>query len=80
MDNRKKTAATILAAGLLAGMAGATPSTTYWTPATTDIQAYRVLHVGIDNYFTVQRKQDNNAGQFPADLQINTKTRSHYAT
>ncbi|MFA5342449.1 MAG: hypothetical protein WC381_00570 [Kiritimatiellia bacterium] len=70
MRNLKETAGITLAVGLLAGMAGATPSTTYWTPATTDIQSYRVLHVGIDNYFTVQRKQDHNAGQFPTDLQM----------
>src|SRR5450759_1172440 len=55
---------------LTAGMVFATPSTTYWTPDTTDIQSYRVLHVGVDDYFTVQRKQDNNAGQFPTDLQM----------
>jgi len=61
----------LIAATLLTtGIAYATPSTTYWTPDTTDIQSYRVLHVGIDDYFTVQRKQDNNAGQFPTDLQM----------
>lgn len=31
----------------------ATPSTTYWTPCTTDIQADGVPHIGVDNYFTV---------------------------
>lgn len=31
----------------------ATPSTTYWTVCTTDIQAEGVLHPGVDNYFTV---------------------------
>ena len=27
----------------------ATPSTTYWTPATTDIQPFGILHLGVDN-------------------------------
>lgn len=41
--------------------ANATPSTTYWTPATSDIQPYKVLHIGIDNYFTVFRKSESGA-------------------
>lgn len=45
----------------------ATPSTTYWTPATTDIQSYRTLHVGIDDYFTVFKKGENK-GSFPTDV------------
>ena len=61
--------ATLMVAGVLAGVARATPSTTYWTPDTTDIQGYNVLHLGIDNYFTVLRKADKGAGAFPTDLQ-----------
>ncbi|MEK6692400.1 MAG: hypothetical protein AABY44_03125 [Nitrospirota bacterium] len=53
---------------LFAGIAYATPSTTYWTPATTDIQPFGVLHLGVDNYFTVFRKADNGGGSFPTDL------------
>jgi len=59
----------MLAAGLLAGTACATPSTTFWTPATTDIQPCKTLHLGVDDYFTVFRKQRNGAGAFPTDLQ-----------
>lgn len=50
----------------LGNMAEATPSTTYWTPATTDIQPYGVLHIGIDNYFTLGRKGER--GSLPTDL------------
>ncbi|MBI5748137.1 MAG: hypothetical protein HZA00_03355 [Nitrospinae bacterium] len=31
----------------------ATPSTTYWTTSTSDVQPYGVWHLGIDNYFTL---------------------------
>jgi len=61
-------AAVAIAIGASMGSAAATPSTTYWTPATTDIQAFRVLHVGIDNYFTVFRKAIDGAGDFPTDV------------
>lgn len=37
-------------------LAYATPSTTYWTPATADVQPYGVWHLGIDNYFTLTTK------------------------
>ncbi len=48
---------------------GATPSTTYWTPCTMDIQAPGVWHVGIDNYFTVSREGPANGGEaFPTDV------------
>src|ERR1039457_4109396 len=69
MKNINHMAIIAVTTGLLAGMAQATPSTTYWTPDTTDIQGYNVLHLGIDNYFTVLRKQSNGAGAFPTDLQ-----------
>jgi hypothetical protein len=38
------------------GLAHATPSTTYWTPMTLDIQSYGVAHIGVDNYFSVGNK------------------------
>ncbi|HYA03344.1 MAG TPA: hypothetical protein VEI04_09540 [Syntrophobacteria bacterium] len=53
---------------LLSGIAYATPSTTYWTPMTPDIQSYGVLHVGIDNYFTVFRTAHDGSGSFPTDV------------
>ena len=70
MKKIKPMAIVALTTGLLAGLAQATPSTTYWTPDTTDIQGYKVLHLGIDNYFTALRKQSNGAGSFPTDLQL----------
>ena len=36
---------------MVAGTASATPSTTYWTPATSDVQPFNVWHIGVDNYF-----------------------------
>jgi hypothetical protein len=53
---------------ITAGGIGATPSTTYWTPMTPDIQPYGVLHVGVDDYFTVFREADDGAGDFPTDI------------
>lgn len=47
-------------------LAQATPSTTFWTPATTDVQSYKVVHIGIDNYFTLGRKNDR--GSLPTDI------------
>ncbi len=52
----------------LAGLAQATPSTTYWTPMTPDIQSYGVLHTGVDNYFTVNKKLQDGGGSFPTDV------------
>lgn len=49
-----------------ATIANATPSTTYWTPATSDVQPYRVWHIGIDNYFTIARK--TNKGDLATDV------------
>lgn len=34
----------------------ATPSTTYWTPDTMDVQPYKKWHVTYDSYFTVGRR------------------------
>jgi len=39
------------ALALFAQSAWATPSTLFWTPATTYIQPFMVLHLGVDNYF-----------------------------
>ncbi len=66
----------ILGLVLLAGTAAfATPSTTYWTPMTMDIQPYKVVHLGIDNYFASTNESrtkdiDSGAGNgsFPTDV------------
>lgn len=68
MKNMKQRALIGLATGLLGVSAWATPSTTYWTPDTTDIQGYKVLHLGIDDYFTLFRKTENGGGGFPTDV------------
>ena len=61
-------ALTLGAVAVLTGAAGATPSTTYWTPATSDIQPYGVWHLGIDNYFTLGKKKASERGSLPADV------------
>jgi len=43
------------------GIAQATPSTTFWTPMTPDIQPYGVVHIGIDNYFSVGNKTSDES-------------------
>ncbi|HTN44000.1 MAG TPA: hypothetical protein VMN77_09435 [Nitrospiria bacterium] len=49
------------------GIALATPSTEYWTPDVMDVQPYGVLHLGVDNYFTVLRNANNSKpGDFSA--------------
>jgi len=53
---------------LMVGVAFATPSTTYWTPAVMDIQPYGVLHIGVDNYFTVFMTAKKGASAFPTDV------------
>ena len=65
-----KKIALILGLALLTGSAAfATPSTTYWTPMTMDIQAFKVVHLGIDNYYTTTKKLDTGEqGAFPTDL------------
>lgn len=50
-----------------ATIANATPSTTYWTPATSDVQPYRVWHITYDSYFTIARSAANS-GDFPTDV------------
>ncbi len=58
---------TLIALLFSAEMAFATPSTTYWTPATTDIQPFGVVHIGVDNYFTVNRKANDGSGALGTD-------------
>ena len=61
-------ALSIMVSALLAGLAEATPSTTYWSPATPDIQGFGVLHIGVDNYFTIGKNARAGAGNFPTDV------------
>ncbi len=56
----------ILAVLACAGVALATPSTTYWTPCTIDIQPAGVTHLGIDDYFAVGSTKA--VSQFATDL------------
>lgn len=48
--------------------AGATSSSTIWTNMTPDIQAFGVVHLGVDNYFTVGRTVVDGAADFPTDV------------
>ena len=63
----------------VSGTSSATPSTTYWTPATSDVQPFNVWHIGVDNYFRLSRTTEeglpastgvgnNQAGSFPTDV------------
>src|SRR5438309_11779234 len=57
---------------LVEGTVLATPSTTYWTPATSDVQPFNVWHIGVDNYFRLyQTQEDRDKGQgaaLPTDV------------
>lgn len=44
----------------------ATPSTTYWTPCTSDVQPYKKWHITYDSYFTVD-KEGSEKGDLPTD-------------
>jgi len=55
---------------LPAAFARATPSTTYFTPMTLDIQAPGVFHLGIDDYFTVANPSADGGGAFPTDFTL----------
>lgn len=54
----------IILAGALALSAGVADA----TPATSDIQPYGVWHLGIDNYFTLGKKEPAEQGSLPTDL------------
>jgi hypothetical protein len=45
----------------------ATPTTTYWTTCTPDVQPYGKWHITYDSYFTVGRK-GTDQGDFPTDI------------
>jgi hypothetical protein len=50
--------------------AHATPTTSFWTADSMDVQPFGVWHMGIDNYFTVGRGPNTQigAGAFPTDV------------
>lgn len=62
------TFAIVVAVVASAPAARATSSSTLWTNTSPDIQAFGVVHLGLDNYFTVGRTADEGAGDFPTDL------------
>jgi hypothetical protein len=53
---------------VVAHSAFATPSTTFWTPMTLDIQSYGIVHLGIDNYFRVNRPLTGTDSAFFTDF------------
>ncbi len=70
---KKFIATTALAATMTlaaAGAALATPSTTYWTPMVMDIQGYKVGHLTLDNYFSVEKPKSDSVAvnSFPTDV------------
>ena len=56
----------VLACCSLAAPVLGTPSTTYWTPCTIDMQPAGVTHLGIDDYSTVG--STDSVPQFPTDF------------
>ena len=68
----KKVSMLSVAAAIVAmacGSAMATPTGTFWTPMSMDIQSYKMVHLGIDNYFTVNKKASSgDQGAFPSDV------------
>ena len=52
---------TLLLSLVLTGTVSATPSTTYWTVATSDVQPFNVWHIGVDNYFRLYQTQEEVA-------------------
>lgn len=71
MQNRLKITWMILLFVSAGGMAHATPSTTYWTPAIIDIQSFGVVHAGVDNYFSAGKNsqiENNPVTAFPTDM------------
>jgi hypothetical protein len=67
----KAAAVNIIMFVCMIGIAQATPSSTFWTPMTPDIQSYGVLHIGVDNYFNVGNKTSDESAinnSFPTDV------------
>ncbi len=58
----KKLLSTLLASAFLSSAAWATPSTTFWTPATTYVQPYLVPHLTYDSYVSEKSALQNTYG------------------
>jgi len=64
----KDTAAAAAILLLTSALALATPSTTYWTPCTLDMQPAGLTHITLDNYTTLSRAAPGDGGEsFPTD-------------
>ena len=46
----------------------ATPSTEFWTAGTTDIQAFGIGHLDIDDYFHITKTSGEARDEFPTDV------------
>jgi hypothetical protein len=69
MKRVKMLAAATVMVAVASGSAMATSTGTFWTPMSMDIQSYKVTHLGIDNYFTVNKKASSGDQKaFPTDL------------
>ena len=66
----KAAAVNIIVLICMIGIAQATPSSTFWTPMTPDIQPYGVLHIGVDNYFSKEKTGGPYFRQHLAALQF----------
>ena len=66
----KAAAVNIIVLICMIGIAQATPSSTFWTPMTPDIQHYGVLHIGVDNYFSKEKTGGPYFRQHLAALQF----------
>lgn len=79
MQVRRTSILSCLLAAALIGPAAATPSTTYWTPCTIDIQPAGVKHFGIDVY-----SQVGSGSSLPTDIgltfgaDVSTKLAAEY--
>lgn len=69
MKSLKLAAVAAALVALASSSALATPTGTFWTPMSMDIQSYKVVHLGIDNYFTIGKKASSGEqGAYPTDL------------
>ncbi len=67
MKSMKMVAVAAALVALASSSALATPSTQIWIPST-DVQAYKTVHLGIDNYLRTDRKSDGTRDPNPYDL------------
>lgn len=67
MKRVKMLAAAAAIVAMACGSAMATPSTQIWIPST-DVQAYKTVHLGIDNYVRAERRDDGSRDPNVYDL------------